>query len=155
MIMKKIRRRSAVKRKNYRLNDRDHAQLSELYENGYHPLEIAEVMKISDKTVYKFCSDKFSPSSGWARGAPSYEERELIMKRYSLGVSISMLAAAHRRPIWVIYRILNPKPSGIASIPGAPLKVVPVGSTVAKPHEDEGMLARIGSFFRRLFGGSH
>lgn len=153
--MKKIRRRKTVKRKNYRLNDSDHAQLASLYHDGFHPLEIADVMKISEKTVYKFCSDKFSPSDGWARGAPSFEERELIMKRHSLGVSISLLASAHRRPIWVINRIVNPKPSGIASIPGAPLKLVPLGSVITKPPEDEGTLAKIGRFFRRLLGGSN
>ena len=123
-----------------------------MYYEGYHPIEIAEVMKISDKTAYKFCSDRFAPvNNGWTRGAPSSEERDLIMQRHSMGVSLSMLASAHRRPVWVINRIVNPKPAGIAAIEGAPVNPISIGSSKAP----EGTMEKIGRFFRRLFGGSN
>lgn len=123
-----------------------------MYYEGYHPIEMAEVMKISDKTAYKFCSDRFAPvNNGWTRGAPSIEERDLIMQRHSMGVSISMLASAHRRPAWVINRIVNPKPVGIAAIEGAPVNPISIGSSKAP----EGTMEKIGRFFRRLFGGSN
>ena len=150
--MKKIRRRRPVKRKNYRLTDQDREQLTIMYFEGYHPIEMAEALKISDKTAYRFCSDWFSPvNGGWARGAPSSEERDLIMQRHSTGVRIDMLADAHRRPLWVINRIVNPKPVGIASIEGAPVNPISIGSSKAP----EGTMEKIGRFFRRLFGGSN
>jgi hypothetical protein len=149
--MKKIRRRRPIKRTNYRLSDQDKEILNLMYYEGYHPIEMAEAMKISDKTAYKFCSDRFSPSSGWTRGAPSFEERDLIMQRHSLGVGIAMLASAHRRPAWVINRIVNPKPVGIAAIEGAPVNPISIGSSKAP----EGTMEKIGRFFRRLFGGSN
>ena len=154
MTMKKIRRRRPIKRTNYRLTDQDKEQLTIMYYEGYHPIEIAEVMKISDKTAYKFCSDRFAPvNGGWARGAPSSEERDLIMQRHSMGVSLSMLASAHRRPVWVINRIVNPKPAGIASIEGAPVHAKP-GEIFTVPPQPS-FLEKVGSFFRRLLGGSH
>jgi hypothetical protein len=149
--MKKIRRRRPIKRTNYRLSDQDKEILNLMYYEGYHPIEMAEAMKISDKTAYK-CSDRFSPfNSGWARGAPSSEERDLIMQRHSMGISLSMLASAHRRPVWVINRIVNPKPAGIAAIEGAPVNPISIGSSKAP----EGTMEKIGRFFRRLFGGSN
>jgi len=154
--MKKIRRRRPVKRKNYRLTDQDREQLTIMYFEGYHPIEMAEALKISDKTAYKFCSDRFSPvNGGWTRGAPSSEERDLIMQRSYAGVKHPMLASAHRRPVWVINRIVNPKPVGIAAIEGAPVNPVPIGSFVEVPMAPEGPLAKIGRFFRRLVGGSN
>ena len=85
--MKKIRRRRPIKRQSYRLTDQDKERLTIMYYEGYHPIEMAEALKISDKTAYKFCSDRFSPvNGGWARGAPSSEERDLIMQRHHAGV---------------------------------------------------------------------
>jgi len=152
--MKKIRRRRPIKRKSYRLTDQDKEQLTIMYYEGYHPIEMAEALKISDKTAYKFCSDRFSPvNGGWARGAPSSEERDLIMQRHHAGVKQPMLASAHRRPVWVINRIVNPKPAGIAAIEGAPVNAKP-GEIFFIPPQPT-FLEKVGQFFRRLLGGSH
>ena len=152
--MKKIRRRRPIKRKSYRLTDQDKEQLTIMYYEGYHPIEMAEALKISDKTAYKFCSDRFAPvNGGWARGAPSSEERDLIMQRHHLGVKQPMLASAHRRPVWVINRIVNPKPAGIAAIKGAPVNAKPGEIFVVPPQPT--FLEKVGQFFRRLLGGSH
>jgi hypothetical protein len=152
--MKKIRRRRPIKRQSYRLTDQDKERLTIMYYEGYHPIEMAEAMKISDKTAYKFCSDRFSPvNGGWARGAPSSEERDLIMQRHHEGVKQPMLASAHRRPVWVINRIVNPKPAGIAAIEGAPINAKPGEIFVIPPQPT--FLEKVGKFFRRLLGGSH
>ena len=152
--MKKIRRRRPIKRKSYRLTDQDKERLTIMYYEGYHPIEMAEALKISDKTAYKFCSDRFSPvNSGWTKGAPSYQERIEILGLHYAGDRIDEIADAFKRPLWVINRIVNPQPAGIAAIEGAPVNAKPGEIFVVPPQPT--FLEKVGQFFRRLLGGSH
>lgn len=164
--MKKIRRRRPIKRPHYRLSNEDKKTLIKMYLAGMHPVEMADELRISHKTSYKFCSDMFSPSAegGWTKGAPSERERIEVMGQFFAGNSIKEIAEAYKRPYWVIQRIVNPKPAGIAAIDGAPIAPNPVGvvdpsvkpGSITEVHAPElGVFAKAGRFVRRLFGGSN
>lgn len=125
-----------------------------MYNEGFHPVEMAEALKISDKTAYKYCSEKYSPvNGGWTKGVPSVSERHEIMGHHYAGSTIKEIAEAYKRPMWVINRIVNPKPAGIAAIEGAPVDAKPGEIFVVPPPPT--FFEKVGRFFRRLLGGSN
>jgi hypothetical protein len=152
-MQKKRRRRT--KRSSYFLSSEDKTRLVQMYWDGLHPSEMAEELRISEKTAYKYCTDQFSPiNGGWARGFPSMSEGNAIMAMGLKGVKDADIAAQFRRPMWVVARTLRPRPAGIATIEGAPVDVKP-GAIMFSPPPKPTLLESIGRFFRRLFGGSH
>lgn len=149
-MQKKRRRR--IKRPSYFLSSEDKALLTQMYWEGLHPSDMADDLRISEKTAYKFCADQFSPiNGGWARGFPSMSEANAIMAMGLKGVKDADIANQFRRPMWVVARTLRPRPAGIVTIEGAPVDVKPETIMVTpKPT----LLESIGRYFRRLFGGT-
>lgn len=149
-MQKKRRRR--IKRSSYFLSSEDKVLLTQMYWEGLHPSEMADDLRISEKTAYKFCADQFSPiNGGWARGFPSMSEANAIMAMGLKGVKDADIANQFRRPMWVVARTLRPRPAGIVTIEGAPVDVKPETIMVTpKPT----LLESIGRYFRRLFGGT-
>ena len=150
-MQKKRRRRT--KRSPYFLSSSDKDHLVQMYWQGLHPSEMADALKIAEKTAYKYCAEQFSPiNGGWARGFPSMSEANAIMKMGVDGVKEEDIATQFRRPMWVVCRTLRPQPAGIITIEGAPIDVRPEAiMTTPKPT----FLDSMGRFFRRLLGGSN
>lgn len=128
----------------------------ELYLEGKHPDNIAKILKLSSKQVYKVCAKKYAPEGGWVKGFPSSLERARIRDEYLHGKTLSELSAHYNRPMWTIYKIVRNLPKGIASLPDAPkanpsdMMITPIfPPQPEKPTWGE----RVNRFFRRIFCG--
>jgi len=139
------------KRRSYFLSADDKAKMVQMYWSGEHPADMAKVLKISEKTAYKYCATHFAPELGWARGFPSLTEGQAFMTMSSAGMNDSQIAAHFKRPMWVVARTL--RPAGIITIEGAPVDANPETIMIDPPRK--GILESMGGFFRRLLGGSH
>lgn len=128
----------------------------ELYLEGKHPDNIAKILKLSSKQVYKVCAKKYAPEGGWVKGFPSSLERAMVRDEYLHGKTPSELSAHYNRPMWTIYKIVRNLPKGIASLPDAPkanpsdMMITPIfPPQPEKPTWSE----RVNRFFRRIFCG--
>jgi hypothetical protein len=160
---KKRRRRSRNKynRANYFLSDDDKKELSNLYYLGWHPETIAENLKISNKTVYKYCKQMFCPPSGWRRGFVGSAEERSMRLAVKKGESLASICTRFRRPMWVVWPVIVPN-SGLGAIgpdipkPGEFFEVT-THEYIERIGKDKqpSLGQRIKSFIGRMFGGSH
>lgn len=152
------RRKYRRSRKSYRISEFDKKKLEHMYYLGLHPLEMAKSLGFSDKTIYRYCTQIFSPiNGGWARGYPSQSERNGMCQRYLECNDLRIVAEEYRRPVWVVAGAVRPK--GIASLPGAPtnvefLVVAGGGSASIKTEEPEpGFFASLVNKVKGWFSG--
>ena len=158
---KKRRRRSPKKydRHHYFVSEDDKKEIYNLYNLGWHPQSIAGALKLSDKTVYKYCKQMFSPAGGWRRGFVGSSEERSIRLAVKKGSSLSSVCTAFKRPMWIIWPIITPA-SGLGSIgpKDDPIKVMPITTHEyierIGPDRSVSLGKRIKSFFGRMFGGS-
>lgn len=128
----------------------------ELYLEGKHPDNIAKILKLSSKQVYRVCARKYAPEGGWVKGFPSSLERVSIRDEFLHGRTLSELSTHYNRPMWTIHKIVRNLPKGIASLPDAPkaspsdMMITPIfPPQPEKPTWGE----RVNRFFRRVFSG--
>lgn len=128
----------------------------ELYMEGKHPDNIAKILKLSSKQVYRVCARKYAHEGGWVKGFPSSLERVSIRDEFLHGRTLSELSMHYNRPMWTIHKVVRNLPKGIASLPDAPkaspsdMMITPIfPPQPEKPTWGE----RVNRFFRRVFSG--
>ena len=158
---KKRRYRSPPKyvRSNYFVSEDDKRQIYDLYNLGWHPKSMSESLKISEKTIYKYCKDMYSPPGGWRRGFVGSAEERSIKRAVKKGSSIRDISEKFKRPMWVVWLIVAP-PSGLGAIgpkvpnPGEIFELTTHEYIQRIGHDPYPSLGqRIKSFIGRIFGG--
>jgi hypothetical protein len=160
---KKRRRRSPKKydRHHYFVSEEDKKEIYGLYNLGWHPQEMSVALKISDKTIYKYCKEMFSPPGGWRRGFIGSAEERSIRLAVRKGMALTDVCNKFKRPMWIVWPLIAPA-SGLGAIgpqvpnPGEFFEVT-THEYIKRIGEDPApsLGQRIKSFFGRVFRGSN
>jgi hypothetical protein len=157
MEPKRKRRRNIKRRQNYYLSADDKHLIYQLYMAGAKPIDIANQIKISDKTVYKYLKEMFCPADGWRRGFISSAEERSIRMAVEKGESLPNVCTKFRRPMWLVWPVIV-KPKGIGAYVEveSPDKIFEVTTHEyikrIGPDRVPSLGDRIKSFIGRMFG---
>ncbi len=155
MEPKRKRRRHIKRRQNYYLSADDKHLIYQLYMAGAKPIDIANQIKISDKTVYRYLKEMFCPKDGWRRGFISSAEERSIKIAVEKGESLTNICTQFRRPMWLVWPVIV-KPKGIGSFVEveSPEKIFTTHQYIERIGTDPApsLGKRIKSFIGRMFG---
>lgn len=154
---RKRRAKPVIKRSNYFISNEDKQQIYMMYMAGAKPLDIANELKMSDKTVYKYLNEMFCPPGGWRRGFIGSSEERSIRLAVENGDALTSVCSHFRRPMWMIWPIIT-RPRGIGGFVEVdqPEKIFTTHQYIERIGNDPApsLAQRLKSFVRRVFGGA-